>query len=310
MNEYSTVEECYQYINECGSNLELLSQENNIVPIDIVMIECRKLIEFVNTMFDIKRRRCILEIIEYNRTSLCNRDKCVLDAAYQRIRFVLSFCNNTEAQKIWVSLIILCGRVLRYVPEEVMTTSMCDLSLSQNIRFMIHIPIRLLTHTFCARWIKKHPYLINILPREVLTHSLYEVAVKSYPFIIKDLPRSILTSTLCELAICGSPSVRLIRFIPLRFMTPRLVIKAIKKNPIIFQVLPLSCKTTKVCLEILKIDGSYIRYIDTNDITYEYCLIAANNKGYKYIPSQFESTELYIIALQTNQRTIQIPRNI
>lgn len=310
MNDYSTVEECYQYINEYGSNLELLSQENNIVPIDIVMIECRKLIEFVNTMFDIRRRRYILEIIEYNRTSLCNRDKYVLDAAYQRIRFVLSFCNNTQAQKIWVSLIILCGRVLRYVPEEVMTTSMCDLSLSQNIRFMKHIPIRLLTHTFCARWIKKHPSIIKTLPEEVLTHSLYEVAVENYPFIIRDLPRNILTCRLCELAICGSPSLRLIRFIPLRFMTPRLAIKAIKKNPSIFPDLPLSCKTTEVCLEILKIDGNYIRYIDTNDITYEYCLIATKNKGYKYIPSQFISTELYRISLLTNQYSLQLTRNI
>jgi hypothetical protein len=284
MNNCTTVEEYYEYINECGSNLDPSSRKNNTIPsINIVMIECRKLTEFVNTIGDVEYRRHLLESIEYDAYSnlysgnslLYTRNKHILDAAYQRIRFVLDFCNNIQAEKIWVSLIILCGRVLRYVPKEVMTLSMCELSLRQDIRYVKHMPIRLLKHTFCAKWIKKYPFIIKYLPKEVLSYSLYEVAAETAPIL------------------------SIIRIIPMKFITPRLAIKVINKNPSMFPHLPKSCRTREVCLKVLNNNGDYIKYIDDDIITYEYCLVAAKNRGFKYIPSQFVSTELYMLSLQS-----------
>ena len=180
----------------------------------------------------------------------------------------------------------------RYIPNKFKSQTMCDIAFKKNQINLAHIPKEYITQNMC-NIAANNPHIFKYIPIEFLTQNICKTVVSFYPWYIQYIPEDLKNQTMCDIAF-NEYSYN-IRYIPKRFITQTMCDKVENLNPYDIRYIPKKFITESLCDRAFNEYSSNFRHIPEKFINQTMCDIAFDEclDNIRYIPKRFITQSMY-----------------
>ena len=112
------------------------------------------------------------------------------------------------------------GLTLTDVPEEYLTTELCELAILKNPRNLLNLSIKFLTYELYKIAITNDGIMLRCVPYQFRTEEIYRLAIQNYPYVLEYVPDELKTEEMCRIAVTNDG--RTLIYVPRRFKTEEL----------------------------------------------------------------------------------------
>lgn len=213
--------------------------------------------------------------------------------------------------------------LLKEIPDDLITESMCLAAVEMDLQMMQYIPQRFRTEpvhlamlsrldreripyyfslildtdrteALCIAGVSRHGIALRYVPELLITQVMCEIAVRNEGLAISHVPKAFLTQSMYNDAVNTAQHV--IRFVPRKFRTQAMLERAAEGYANTLAFAPKNLITQSMCENCVALNASALRDVPKHFITLDMCIRAVENDHFliECVPAEFHKNQILL----------------